>query len=82
MIKAYQACIVCTAFLPSHFSLEFGQFFSQLIDSFLLSFLLCSHPLLLLDVTVLLLAYQLLQMKDQSTSQIRLQKNIKGKKIN
>lgn len=71
MVKAYQVYIVCTAFPPSHFSLEFGQFFSQLIDSFLLGFLLCGHLLLLLHVTVLLLAYQLLQRKDQSKSQIR-----------
>lgn len=78
MLRAYQVCVACAGFLPSHFRLEFGQFFSQLIDSLLLSFLLCGHLLLLLDVTVLLLADQLLQRKDQSKSQTRLYKNMKG----
>lgn len=82
MLRANQVCVACAGFLPSHFRLEFGQFFSQLTDSLLLSFLLCGHLLLLLDVAVLLLADQLLQRKDQSKSQTRLEKNIKGEKTN
>lgn len=82
MLKAYHVYIVCSGFLPGHFSLEFGQFFSQLTDSFQLGFLLGSGLLFLLHVTVLLLAYQLLQRKDKSKSQTRLWKNMKGKEIN
>lgn len=64
----YAACyvyIVCTVVLPSHFGLEFGQFFSQQTDSLLLRLLLCSHLLLLFSITVLLLADELLQRKHQ-----------------